>query len=387
MALAPTTYMLLVRPTPGADDDIWDDEANTAFGLVDGHRHIVGEGRQIPSAGINIDNPLSFNNFRITSVAGVAMQNLGAALTAGANEFFVTGGNAYFRNNAGTNVQLTSGATLNMTTVGGIAGDYTGVGAEVAFTDGTDTYTFKQQLGAGVRQYAKMQCGDIALTEYKAAPAGGVPANAVTFKSPAGLAGPYTLTMPAALPGVTRMLQVSAAGVITAGGNTAIDGTLSVSGLITATAGMTAAANQNVTLSGTGTVKHGDQIKTVNAEAMAVAIAANWTRTPGVLISTATDTAFLAPQFNVGDRVKSIKFAIAGDGAADVSIFAYSVATNGVSTTIGTVVVTNPGAAFADTTLDVTDTDITDSNAILVTFTPNAANINICNTRFTYDRP
>jgi hypothetical protein len=46
-------------------------------------------------------------------------------------------------------------------------------------------------------------------------------------------------------------------GGATVGGNQTVGGTLGVTGLITATSGVTAAANQHVTVSGTGEIKHG----------------------------------------------------------------------------------------------------------------------------------
>lgn len=54
-------------------------------------------------------------------------------------------------------------------------------------------------------------------------------------------------------------------GALSAGGAATLSSTLGVSGLITATGGLTAAANTHVSVSGTGTFKHGDRILHIGA--------------------------------------------------------------------------------------------------------------------------
>ena len=231
MPQSPTTYMSLIQPSEDGDEDVWDTLLTALFLLVDAHDHTTDKGKAVPSTGIGIDADLTFADFRVTNVGGVALTNLGSALASGTYEAFVTGGNLYFRN-ATTNVQITNGGALNMTTVGGIAGDYTSVSAEVAYVDAQDGYTFKQQAGTGVRQYAKMDCADLRLYEFKAHPTAGVPTNFVSVKSPASLAASYTLTLPDAVPASTLPLQVSSAGVVTAGGSIALtnDQTITLAG-------------------------------------------------------------------------------------------------------------------------------------------------------------
>ena len=236
MPQPPTTYMGLVQPSENDDDDVWDTILTALFLLVDAHDHTTGKGAPVPSAGLDIDATLTFNEQRATDLGGVAFDNLASPISSGAYEIFTSGGNFYFRN-ATTNVQITSGATLNMTTAGGIAGDYTSVAAEVAYVNAQDGYTFKQQVGAAVRQFAKMDSADVRLYEFKAHPAAGVPTNFVGLASPATLAASYTLTMPAALPAAVRPVQSSAGGALQFGGDMALG------------------ANESITLTGTGRFK------------------------------------------------------------------------------------------------------------------------------------
>lgn len=216
MPQTPTTYMLLVQPTEGGDDDVWDTLYTALFLLVDGHDHTTGKGKPLGSASLVIDAALNLRDFDAINVGSIEFTPLGALPSSGyVNRFFGYAGDAWWRNSAGTNVQITSGGALNMTTVGGIAGQYTSVSAEVAFVDASDSYTFKQQIGAAVRQYARLEAADLRLYEYRAHPNAVVPTTFVGLASPVALAGSYTLTMPAALPATTRALLVSATGAIT----------------------------------------------------------------------------------------------------------------------------------------------------------------------------
>ena len=218
MPLPPSTYMSLVLPTPGGDSGTWDEYLNTAIGgLLDAHRHIPGEGRQVPTAGIDVDADFSLNGFRLDSAAGVELTNLASVLATGARELFVSSGNLYYRNNSGQNVRITLGSTIDFTGFGGIGGDYSTVGALVAYVDASDKYTFQQEEVLGVRHYAKNEAADLIIHPFHAAGSPGDVLPAVTLKAPAALAASYSLTHPAGLPGTgeTLIQQVDDAGLIT----------------------------------------------------------------------------------------------------------------------------------------------------------------------------
>ena len=214
--------MGLTEPTDHGSSDVWGSMLNAAFDLVDSHDHTAGRGVKVPSAGlkINADVSWSFGGVQyaitdmkildFTPVTAASISSYSSALFANSSD----SNNLYFRNSSGTNVQITNGATLNVSIVGGIGGDYSSVSALLDFDDASDTYRLRQQVGASVRQFAKASTADLNLFEYKSAGSTPVPTNAVTLKSPAALGASYSLTMPAAVPGSTVLVQCSSAGVL-----------------------------------------------------------------------------------------------------------------------------------------------------------------------------
>lgn len=217
-----TTNMSLVLPTEGGSADVWDTLLNAALTLVDEHDHTTGKGVKVPSAALKINADVSWSfsgtRYAITDLKAVDFQPQAAsAVSSYSSALFANSddsNNLYYRNSAGTNVKITDGSTLNVSIVGGIGGDYTSIGALLDYDDATDTYRFRQETSASVRQFAKLSCANVQLFEYLAAGASPVPTNSVRLASPAALAASYTLTFPAAVPGAQALVQVSTAGVL-----------------------------------------------------------------------------------------------------------------------------------------------------------------------------
>lgn len=197
--------MGLITPVQGADRGTWDDKINAAFVLTDAHDHTSGKGVAVPVAGLDIDDDIPMGGF--------ALENLGearffpiTALASGSITLFVSDADdeLYWRSSAGVNVQLTDGAGLNITLVGGIAGDYASVGAEVAFDDANDRYTFKQDAATG---WARLASGEVRVYE-----TGTSESVYVGLKAPAALALSYSITLPDAVPADTAMVQMTSSG-------------------------------------------------------------------------------------------------------------------------------------------------------------------------------
>lgn len=222
-----TPLMGLVLPTDHGSAETWDVILDTVFGLIDGHDHSTGKGGQVPMSGLKVNADLSFSfggtSRAITDLRAIDFSPQPASgMTALAGALFLNSADSelYYRTVSGALIQLTVGAALNVAGFsGGIGGDYSAAGALVVFDDATDSYWFQQQLGASVRQYARMRSADVDLYEFKAVGVTPVPTNRVRLASPAGLAASYALTMPAVLPATgSGLVRISSTGAVTAAG-------------------------------------------------------------------------------------------------------------------------------------------------------------------------
>lgn len=197
--------MSLVTPTPGADSGTWDEKINAAFALVDAHDHTSGKGVAIVTAAIDINADLTMAGYGLTNLSKISFSTI-ALPSSGSKNLFVSSVNneLYWRTNSGTNVQLTSGTSLNASLIGGIAGDYASVGAEVAYDDANDRYTFKQPT-----TWARLASGEVRVFE-----TGTSESLYVGLAAPDALAGSFTITLPLAAPAAQAMVQMSTAGVL-----------------------------------------------------------------------------------------------------------------------------------------------------------------------------
>ena len=201
--------MLITLPSLGGDEGIWDDGVNAALSLIDAHDHTTNKGARIRAAAINIDGDLAYNGFFLNTVGKIVFSSIAVPSTDNKSIFVSTVDNElYWRTNAGTNVKLTSGTSINTSLVGGILGDYSTVGAEVAYDDVNDRYTFKQQ---GSKPWARIASGPVRIYEFNT-----TEALYVELAAPSTLASSYTVTLPLVPPGTQAMLQMSTAGVLLA---------------------------------------------------------------------------------------------------------------------------------------------------------------------------
>ncbi len=185
-----TANMSLVLPTPGGDSGTWDDLLNAALTLVDAHDHTTGKGPRVPTTGININADLTMASNALTNIGSLGFAEI-TALASGSRRLFFSSADheLYVRTNGGSNVKITNGASLNISLVGGIVGDYASVGAEAAYNDANDRYTFKQETGGGrVKQWATLAIGNVDIYEQMATADATTISNRVRLSSPAALA-------------------------------------------------------------------------------------------------------------------------------------------------------------------------------------------------------
>lgn len=306
--------MSLITPTLGGDSGTWDDKINACFALIDEHDHTPGKGVQVPVSGLNINADFAMGGYAVTGLGSIAL-NAVTALTTGSKRLFVNSADneLYWRTNSGTNVKLTAGTSINTTLVGGIVGDYSSVGALLAFDDANKRYTFKTQTST----WARLASGPVRIYEYNTSESVYVEHAVAT-----ALSGSYTITWPAALPSGAAFMQLDATG------------TVSFSNTL-----------------------NGDQVRTIPASAFTQNESGgtkhafsyhSWT-----IQATSGQNALIAPfQMAVGERIKTATIYISKDSADTTTISGYLFKINlatGSSSTVGTA--TNSGNATGAATL------------------------------------
>lgn len=113
-----TSLMNLTLPTPTVTiGPQWATELNEALANgVDSHDHTAGKGAKIPTAALNLNANLPFNNYSAFGLASLQLNNTVSTTSytglAYALSIFSSGGNLYYTNSGGTPVQITSGASV-----------------------------------------------------------------------------------------------------------------------------------------------------------------------------------------------------------------------------------------------------------------------------------
>ncbi len=378
--------MGLVLPTEGGDAGTYDTILNDAMAVVSDHNHTAGQGALVPTAGISINADLTFTTsgtaYAATDMKAAEFSPVAAsAMTAYAGAFFVNSddsNNLYFRTVAGSNVKVTSGATLNVGAfTGGFGGDYGSIPAEANFVDASKSYTFKSTASGN---WSRLQAGAMRISEF-----GTTETTYVELACPSALAGTYTITMPTAAPGSTSIVSMSSAGVLTA--SNTITNAATFSGLVTASAGMTAAANQHVTVSGTGEFKHGDRTKNLSIHSGSGTMVYSVGAIRPVTGAGEVWAVDLGLAFQVGDRIKSIVYYFdpAGTGSISFQLFKRTLSSGGDSA-VATASSTAGGSYQSVTSSSINYTLVSTEGCFLLFTSGQAADAFYAAT-ITYDHP
>lgn len=206
-----TPFMGLILPVPTVTPGpTYATENNTALTLVDSHDHSTGKGTPIPSNGISLNADLPFNNNNATLLRSTRYTDQGSALALVTDVgcMYIASGNLYYNNGIGQAIQLTAGAALNATSIGGIGGDYGTSTASLFYTSASSTFTFWSNANIS----ASLDGGPITIRENI------LNANGITISSPTSLAANYGLQLPTALPAALSFLTLDTSGNIAAPG-------------------------------------------------------------------------------------------------------------------------------------------------------------------------
>ncbi len=110
-----TTFLNLDLPTVSVTlGPTWASQVNAAFEVIDSHDHSSGKGVQVPTAGLNINASLDFNEFgalnlRLVSFEQRVSSPSGSEFAAACSVFK---GDLYYTNTSGVPVQLTTGGSI-----------------------------------------------------------------------------------------------------------------------------------------------------------------------------------------------------------------------------------------------------------------------------------
>jgi hypothetical protein len=212
-----TPNMLLTVPTVQVTiGPTWAQEINDSLDLIDSHDHSSGKGVQVPTAGININADLTMSGFNLTTARTVAFDDQASTPSnpSDIRIIYSKNGELAYRDAIGQEVIITNNGAL-----GNLAGAITGLvpPASAVYSSVLKTLLFYQD----VNKFAKLSISDIQLYEFNNASA-----NAITIKSPAAIAAPYTITMLPALPGSTQALTIDSTGqlgTISTGGSNYVE--------------------------------------------------------------------------------------------------------------------------------------------------------------------
>lgn len=206
----PTTpnMSLLLPIVSSTIGPLWASELNLAFYGVDAHNHTPGLGVPVPSDGIAINGDLPFNSYNATTLRSTRYDDNVSplALPSDLTCIYVSGGNLYYNNELGQQVQITAGAALNATSIGGIGGDYATSTASVFYTSATSTFTFWQDANTP----ALLDVGPITIRPPTISPFG------ITLQASNSLAADYTITLPLAAPASTKFVTMDSSGNLAA---------------------------------------------------------------------------------------------------------------------------------------------------------------------------
>tara|TARA_R100000773_G_scaffold16488_1_gene14978 strand:- start:1113 stop:2231 length:1119 start_codon:yes stop_codon:yes gene_type:complete len=147
-----------VAVTPAPD---WGTNLNTSLDAVDAHDHTSNKGVRITPSAMNINGTLEFNDNAITEVKQSAFQNQSSQPTDQLRALYSFGGELYYRDASGNQVQLTTGGSVNA------GGSITNLSspAAVNYVASSDIFTF--QHNSTFSEYAKMAFSSFQLYNYR----------------------------------------------------------------------------------------------------------------------------------------------------------------------------------------------------------------------------
>lgn len=191
-------------PTPGVGGDSGADAANAivvSIDAIDLHDHTEDKGARITSAAININDTLDFNGQAATAVKQIIFSEQGSSPTDLNSIYSKADGELYYRDDAGNEVQVTAGGSVNVGgtgTLGGVSG-----AAGVTYASGSYAWSMVPHDSTN-GAYANLNMRDLRLN-------GGT--SGVVAIKPAATIVSYNLTLPGDAPAANQFLMSDGSGI------------------------------------------------------------------------------------------------------------------------------------------------------------------------------
>lgn len=215
----PTPNMMLLPPTVSVTTGpAWASALNACFDLIDAHDHSAGKGTPVTAAGLNINTDLGFNGNNAFALRTTRYSQL-VATPSGTSDLgivYVKNGELTYRDTSAREVPITSAGSI-----AGATGTISGLSAPASASFNAVSGLFS--LFKDTNKPGKLNVSDIAVSEYNVASP-----NSITIKSASGVATPYSITLPSAVPTQAGVISMSTGGVLTTG---LADGNVSAPGL------------------------------------------------------------------------------------------------------------------------------------------------------------
>ena len=147
-----------VAVTPAPD---WGTNLNTSLDAIDAHDHTSNKGVRITPSAMNINATLEFNDNAQTEIKQSAFQNQSSQPTDQLRALYAFGGELYYRDASGNQVQLTTGGSVNA------GGSITNLSspASANYVAASDIFTW--QHNSTYSEYAKMAFSSFLLYNYR----------------------------------------------------------------------------------------------------------------------------------------------------------------------------------------------------------------------------
>lgn len=242
MSTPKTPNINLNLPVPGptgTPDPAWAEQLNENFEIIDEAINALGTSTSRAST-FDVDADINMDGRKLTALMGMVLQSLTSALANPAS-IYVKNGELYYKDASNNEIRMTNAGQLDAK---GIFGQYQSSDAYANYVAADGTYEFWDN--ALKTSASSIRAGDIILAKK-----GSNGAVAVRLRMNGGTAVGFTLTLPAALPGVNSVVSVDNNGNMTFSNSLSgltISGSEFISGVIRGNTTIGANAGDTITI-------------------------------------------------------------------------------------------------------------------------------------------